>query len=130
MTVFVHPRGLCESDQIGDGTRIWAFAHVLAGAAVGRDCNIGDHAFIEGGAVVGDRVTIKNAVLIWDGVTIEDDVFVGPGVVFTNDLRPRSGNASFTLTRTHVRRGASLGASVTVVCGTEIGSYASSVRDR
>lgn len=124
MTVFVHPRGLCDSDQVGDGTRIWAFAHVLAGATVGRDCNICDHAFVEGGAILGDRVTVKNGVLIWDGVTIEDDVFVGPSVVFTNDPWPRSGNTSFTLTPTLVRRGASLGASVTVVCGTKIGSYA------
>lgn len=123
MTVRVHPQGLCESDSVGDGTRVWAFAHVLPGAVVGRDCNICDHAFIEGGAVLGDRVTVKNAVLVWDGVTIEDDVFLGPAVVFTNDLRPRSRSADFTLTPTLVRRGASLGASVTVVCGIRVGAW-------
>lgn len=124
MTVQVHPNGLCESDQVGDGTRVWAFAHVLPGAVVGRDCNICDHAFIESGAVIGDRVTVKNAVLVWDGVTVEDDVFLGPGVVFTNDLRPRRNDRAFTPVSTLVRTGASLGASVTVVCGTVIGRHA------
>ena len=88
--VFVHPLGVCESDTVGDGTRVWAFAHVLPGASVGAGCNICDHAFIEGGAVVGDRVTVKNAVLIWDGVTVEDDVFIGPNAIFTNDFVPRA----------------------------------------
>lgn len=123
MSVFVHPQGLCESTDVGDGTRVWAFAHVMAGARVGRDCNIGDHAFIESGAVLGDRVTVKNAVLIWDGVTVEDDVFLGPAVVFTNDLHPRS-RENFTLVPTRVRSGVTLGASVTVVCGVTVGSYA------
>jgi UDP-3-O-[3-hydroxymyristoyl] glucosamine N-acyltransferase len=89
-TAFVHPQALCEG-EVGPGTRVWAFAHVLRGAKVGRDCNVGDHAFIEGGAVVGHRVTIKNQVMIWEGVTVEDDVFLGPGVMFTNDRFPRSG---------------------------------------
>ena len=123
MTVFVHQLGLCESSTVGSGTRVWAFAHVMAGARVGRDCNVGDHAFVETGAVVGDRVTVKNAVLIWDGVTVEDDVFVGPAVVFTNHLRPRS-RAAFARVPTLVRRGATLGAGATVVCGTTIGRHA------
>lgn len=124
--VFVHPQGLCESDDIGAGTRVWAFAHVLPGAVIGRDCNVCDHAFIEGGARIGDRVTIKNAVLVWDGVTVEDDVFLGPNVVFTNDLRPRAHvkRGRDGLLPTLVRRGATLGAGVTVVCGTTIGEYA------
>ena len=87
---YVHPKALCESTEIGEGTRIWAFAHVMKGAKIGCHCNIGDAAFIESGAVLGDRVTIKNQVMVWDGVTIEDDVFVGPGVIFTNDMFPRS----------------------------------------
>jgi acetyltransferase-like isoleucine patch superfamily enzyme len=124
MSVQVHPRGLCESTSVGDGTRVWAFAHVMPGAVIGRDCNIGDGAFIEGGAVLGDRVTVKNSVLVWDGVTVEDDVFLGPAVVFTNDLRPRRNDLPFVPVPTVVRRGASLGASVTVVCGTEIGAHA------
>src|SRR5215471_16952076 len=90
VTVFVHPSAICESDEVGRGTRIWAFAHVMKGAVVGRDCNIGDHVFIESGARIGDRVTVKNQAMIWDGVEIEDDVFVGPGVCFTNDRFPRS----------------------------------------
>ena len=87
---FAHPTALVESTSIGAGTRIWAYAHVLKGARIGRDCNLGDHAFVEGGAVIGHRVTIKNGVMIWDGVVLENDVFVGPAAVFTNDLRPRS----------------------------------------
>lgn len=124
MSVKVHPLGLCESTEVGDGTRVWAFAHILAGARVGRECNICDHVFIEGGAVVGDRVTVKNGVLIYEGVTIEDDVFLGPGVVFTNDPRPRSQSPSFAAVPTLVRRGASLGAQTTVACGLTIGEYA------
>ena len=85
MGSLTHRLALCESDQVGEGTRVWAFAHVMAGAVVGRDCNIGDGAFIEAGAVLGDRVTVKNQVMIWDGVSIGDDVFIGPGVIFTND---------------------------------------------
>ena len=124
--VFVHPQGLCESADVGPGTRVWAFAHVLPGAVIGADCNICDHAFIETGARIGDRVTVKNAVLIWDGVTVEDDVFLGPNVVFTNDLRPRAHikKTREELTPTLVRRGATLGAGVTVVCGTTIGEHA------
>ncbi len=124
--VFVHPFGLCESDQVGGGTRIWAFAHVMAGAVVGRDCNVGDHAFIESGARLGDRVTVKNAVLIWDRVVIEDDVFLGPAVTFTNDLRPRAHikHGHHDLLATTVRVGSTLGANVTVVCGLEVGAHA------
>lgn len=124
--VYVHPNGLCESDDVGPGTRIWAFAHVLRGARVGADCNICDGAFVEGRAVVGDRVTVKNQVLVFDGVTIEDDVFLGPGVVFTNDLKPRAHikRGPESLLSTTVRRGVTLGAGVVVVCGTTIGDHA------
>jgi len=124
--VYVHPQGLCESDRVGAGTRVWAFAHVMPGAVVGRDCNVADHAFVESGAVVGDRVTIKNAVLVWDCVTVEDDVFLGPNVVFTNDFRPRARVKRGTgeLVPTLVCREATLGANVTVVCGVTIGPAA------
>src|SRR3954468_4142386 len=88
--VRVHPLGLCESNDVGPGTRVWAFAHVMSGAVVGADCNICDGAFVEGGAVLGNNVTVKNGVLVWHGVTVEDDVFLGPGVVFTNDYAPRA----------------------------------------
>lgn len=122
----VHPSALCESQDVGSGTRIWAFAHVMQGAVVGEDCNVGDHAFIEAGARLGDRVTVKNGVLIWDGVTIGDDVFVGPGAVFTNDLRPRGRQIGegFKLVPTVVQQGATLGANVTVVCGSMVGHHA------
>ena len=123
---FVHPTALCESDSVGNGTRVWAFAHVLAGAVVGSDCNVCDHAYIEGSAVIGDRVTVKNRVLIFDGVTVQDDVFLGPGVTFTNDLRPRAHvkKGPDALMSTLVERGATLGAGVVVVCGTTIGRHA------
>lgn len=124
--VLVHPHGLCESSDVGPGTRIWAFAHVLPGAKVGSGCNICDGAYVEGGAVLGDNVTVKNGTLVFDLVTCEDDVFLGPNVLFTNDLRPRAhvkrGTADFLPTL--VRRGATLGAGVVVVCGTTIGEYA------
>jgi UDP-2-acetamido-3-amino-2,3-dideoxy-glucuronate N-acetyltransferase len=125
-SVQVHPAALCETEDVGPRTRIWAFAHLLEGAQVGADCNICDHVFIEGGARVGDRVTIKNASLIWDAVEIEDDVFIGPRVTFTNDLRPRIGYSvpPDQFVPTLVRRGASLGANVTVVCGVTIGEHA------
>ena len=88
--VYVHPRGLCETSDVGSGTKIWAFAHVLAGARIGRDCNICDHVFVEGRVIIGDRVTLKCGVQLWDGVTLEDDVFVGPNATFTNDRFPKS----------------------------------------
>lgn len=125
-TVFVHPQGLCESRQVGEGTRIWAFAHVMEGAKVGRDCNVCDHAYIEGGVTIGDRVTVKNGVLLFEGVTVENDVFLGPGVVFTNDLRPRAAikRSGEELLPTVIHQGATLGAGVVVVCGLSIGRHA------
>ncbi len=124
--VFVHEYGLCESDGVGSGTRIWAFAHVLPGAKIGKDCNICGGVFVENGAVLGDRVTVKNSVLIWDGVEIGDDCFLGPSAVFTNDLNPRSGlrSGSGHLQRTIVKKGATIGANATIICGIEIGEYA------
>jgi UDP-2-acetamido-3-amino-2,3-dideoxy-glucuronate N-acetyltransferase len=124
--VFVHPQALCESDRVGAGTRIWAFAHVMSGAAVGERCNIGGHCFVEEGAVIGDGVTVKNGVSVWRGVTLEDDVFVGPNAVFTNDLRPRAAvkRAPEELLTTLVRRGATLGANATIVCDVVVGVHA------
>ena len=77
---FVHPQGLCESVTVGDGTRVWAFAHVLPGARIGADCNICDHVFVENDVVIGDRVTVKCGVQLWDGLRVADDVFIGPNV--------------------------------------------------
>ncbi len=87
---FAHPQALVESEEIGSETRIWAFAHVMAGARVGVQCNIGDHAFIESGASLGNNVTVKNGVAIWDRVTVEDNVFLGPNCALTNDPNPRT----------------------------------------
>ena len=103
---------------------MWAFAHILKGARIGVDCNICDHTFIEGGAVVGDRVTVKCGVQLWDGVTLEDDVFVGPNATFTNDPFPRSGRRPAEFTRTLVRRGASIGANATLLPGVTVGPQA------
>ncbi|HXU83571.1 MAG TPA: acyltransferase [Polyangia bacterium] len=125
-SVFVHDRALCESDAIGAGTRVWAFAHVMKGAVIGSHCNVGDHAFIEGGARLGNHVTVKNCVLVWDKVTVEDEVFLGPNMVFTNDMNPRAAvkKSPDTFLPTLVRRGASIGANATVVCGVTIGENA------
>ena len=122
--VFVHPLGLCDSADVGAGTRVWAFAHILEGAVVGANCNVGEHAFVEGGARIGSGVTVKNAVLIWDGVTIGDDVFLGPNMIFTNDHRPRAFAEHTSFTPTDVRQGATIGANATIVCGVTIGEYA------
>jgi UDP-2-acetamido-3-amino-2,3-dideoxy-glucuronate N-acetyltransferase len=124
--VFVHPHGICESDTVGAGTRVWAFAHVLPGAVVGKDCNLGDHSFVEGGARLGDGVTVKNGVAVWDAVTLEDHVFVGPNVSFTNDMTPRAmvKKPPEDFVPTLVRRGATLGANATIVCGVVIDEFA------
>jgi UDP-2-acetamido-3-amino-2,3-dideoxy-glucuronate N-acetyltransferase len=125
--VFVHEKGLCESTTVGDKTRVWAFAHVMKGARIGRECNVGNHAFIENKVVIGDHCTIKNGVAVWNGVTLEDGVFVGPFAVFTNDLRPRSFlrlPEEKYLKPTLLKRGVTLGANCTIVCGVTIGEYA------
>lgn len=122
--VFIHPQALCESAHIGQGTRIWAFAHVLPGAHVGADCNICDHVFVENDVRVGDRVTVKCGVQLWDGVYLEDDVFVGPNATFANDAFPRSKQYPAAFAKTHVRKGASIGANATILPGLTIGARA------
>ncbi|MDD2881507.1 MAG: WxcM-like domain-containing protein [Rhodoferax sp.] len=121
---FVHKKALCESTNVGKGTRIWAFAHVLPGAVIGCDCNLCDGVFIENDVVVGDRVTIKCGVQLWDGLQVEDDVFIGPNVTFSNDRFPRSKAYPEKYERTIVRKGASIGANATLLPGIEIGSDA------
>lgn len=131
---YVHPTALVETEDIGDDTSIWAMTHVMKNAKIGRECNIGDHCFVESGAVIGNYVTIKNGNMIWDGVTLEDGVFVGPHAFFTNDLFPRSwrypdiqlpnGESRDWFVPTMVRRGASLGAGSIIIAGTEIGEFA------
>jgi UDP-2-acetamido-3-amino-2,3-dideoxy-glucuronate N-acetyltransferase len=134
--IFIHSHALCESSEVGHGTRIWAFAHVMKGAVIGRDCTVGGHAFVESGCRIGDRVTVKNQAMIWSGVEIDDDVFVGPGVTFTNDRLPRSprmlfppiaeryGDRAQWLLPIRIERGASLGARCVIVAGVTVGAYA------
>ncbi|NNC93605.1 MAG: N-acetyltransferase [Acidimicrobiia bacterium] len=121
---YAHPLALVESEQVGAGTRVWAWAHVMEGARLGSDCNVGEHCFIERGASLGDRVTVKNGVAVWEGVIAEDDVFIGPGAVLTNDLHPRSRAEGFTPTPTHLRKGCSIGANATILAGVSVGRYA------
>ena len=120
---YVHPNALCESQDIGERSRIWAFAHVMKDVSIGDDCNIGDHAFVESGVRIGDRVTIKNGVAVWNGVTLEDDVFLGPNCVLTNDLVPRSRVFHSENVPTLIRRGASVGANATIVAGHTLGEF-------
>lgn len=121
---FKHPAAIVESDNIGVGTRIWAFAHILPGAVIGADCNICDHVFIENDVRVGHRVTIKCGVQLWDGVTLEDDVFIGANTTFTNDHFPRSKQYPEAFLRTIVREGASIGANATILPALTIGKKA------
>jgi UDP-2-acetamido-3-amino-2,3-dideoxy-glucuronate N-acetyltransferase len=114
-----------EGCQVGDGTKIWHFCHVMAGATIGRGCNIGQNVLISPGVVIGDNVKIQNNVSVYTGVTLEDDVFCGPSMVFTNVVNPRSHvSRKDEYRRTMVKRGASLGANSTIVCGHTIGRFA------
>ncbi len=125
--VFVHDKGMCESEAVGDGTRIWAHAHVMKGARIGRGCNIGEGSFVEKGAVLGDFCTVKNGVSVWDKVTCEDYVFLGPDACFTNDFLPRAAfkkDPETEFRTTLLREGASIGANATIVCGVTIGRHA------
>lgn len=121
---FTHEKALCESTNIGKGTRVWAFAHILPKAVIGAECNICDGVFIENDVIVGDRVTVKCGVQLWDGLTVEDDVFIGPNATFTNDRFPRSRVYPEQFARTILRKGASIGANATILPGLEIGSGA------
>lgn len=120
----IHPQALCETDQVGEGTRVWAFAHILPGARIGRDCNICDGVFIENRVRIGDRVTVKCGVQLWDGITVEDDVFIGPNATFCNDPFPRSKQTPENYPPTLIQQGASIGANATVLSGLTIGTGA------
>ena len=122
--VFLHPQALCESPHVGEGTRIWAFAHVLPGARIGADCNICDHVFIENDVILGDRVTVKCGVQLWDGLRVEDDVFIGPNATFSNDKYPRSKRHDRELLQTWIGKGASIGGGATILPGLKIGARA------
>ena len=120
---FIHSHALVETEHIGPGTRIWAFAHVLKGAVIGADCNICDFSYIDEDVIIGDRVTIKGQVAVIDGMRIGDDVFIGPNASFTNDPFPRS-KQPFDSEGTVIDRGASIGAGAILVPGVFIGEGA------
>jgi UDP-2-acetamido-3-amino-2,3-dideoxy-glucuronate N-acetyltransferase len=121
---YVHPQALCEATTVGENTRVWAFAHVLPGAIIGKDCNICDHVFIENDVVIGDRVTIKCGVQLWDGLRVADDVFIGPNVTFSNDKYPKSKQYQAKVQETHIGRGASIGGGAAILPGLRIGARA------
>lgn len=113
-----------QSKNIGNNTKIWQFCVVLFNAAIGENCNICSHCFIENDVKIGNNVTIKCGVQIWDGIEIEDDVFIGPNVTFCNDKNPRSGNKNFKLEKIIIKNGASIGANATILPGVIVGQNA------
>ena len=114
-----------QGAQIGEGSRVWHWVHVCGGAVIGRDCSLGQNVFVGNRVVIGNNVKIQNNVSVYDNVTLEDDVFCGPSAVFTNVINPRAAVSRKDEYRdTRVRRGATLGANCTIVCGVTIGEYA------
>lgn len=126
MTYHAHETALVdEGAQIGEATRIWHWAHICSGARIGERCSFGQNVFVGNDVLIGNNVKVQNNVSIYDAVTLEDDVFCGPSMVFTNVNNPRSAvSRKHEYRRTLVRRGASIGANATIVCGHEIGEYA------
>lgn len=123
---FVHPTAVIdEGSDIGSGTKIWHFSHIMSGCRIGRNCNIGQNVVIAPDVILGNNVKVQNNVSIYTGVTCEDDVFLGPSMVFTNVINPRSAiNRRGQYAKTTVRHGATIGANATIVCGHDIGRFA------
>lgn len=119
----IHPLSDCQA-QVPESTNVWQFCVILPGAKIGENCKICSHCLVENEAVIGNNCTIKCGVQIWDGITLEDDVFVGANVTFTNDRYPKSHNADWVLEKTTIKRGASIGAGSTILCGITIGENA------
>jgi len=126
MNYFVHPTAIVdEGAQIGEGTRIWHWVHVSGGACIGENCSFGQNVYIANDVVIGNNVKLQNYVSIWDAVYLEDDVFCAPSVVFTNVYNPRATiERKNEFRKTLVRKGATLGANCTIICGITIGEYA------
>ncbi|MFU8803159.1 MAG: acyltransferase [Bradymonadaceae bacterium] len=124
--MFVHDTAIIdEGARIGEGTKVWHWVHVCAGAQIGNDCVLGQNVFVAGTVRIGDGVKIQNNVSVYDGVIVEDDVFLGPSMVFTNVVNPRAFvSKKDEFKATLVRRGATIGANATILCGVEIGEYA------
>ena len=125
-TYFAHDTAVIEEGcAIGNGTKIWHFSHIMPGCKIGKNCNIGQNVVVSPEVVLGDNVKVQNNVSIYTGVTCEDDVFLGPSMVFTNVINPRSAvNRRGQYAKTLVKKGASIGANATIVCGHDIGKYA------
>ena len=123
---FAHPTAVIDNDcQIGEGTKIWHFSHIMTGCKLGKNCNIGQNVVISPAVILGNNVKVQNNVSVYTGVTCDDDVFLGPSCVFTNVLNPRSViDRRGAFARTHVGKGATIGANATIVCGHDIGAYA------
>ena len=126
--IFVHPSSFVdEGAQIGEGTSIWHFCHIFKNATIGKGCKLGQNVVVHSTAKLGNNVKVQNNVSIYDGVILEDDVFCGPSCVFTNIINPRSGfprNSAEFYRKTLIKRGASIGANATIVCGVTIGNHA------
>lgn len=123
---FVHASSFVdEGCEIGNGTKVWHFSHIMSGSTIGQNCNIGQNVVISPQVVIGNNVKIQNNVSVYTGVICEDDVFLGPSAVFTNVINPRSAvNRKSEYQKTTVKKGASIGANATIVCGNDIGQYA------
>jgi UDP-2-acetamido-3-amino-2,3-dideoxy-glucuronate N-acetyltransferase len=124
-TAFVHETAVVEPGaSVGPGTRIWHHAHVRSGAAIGEGCTLGKNVYVDAGVTIGDGVKVQNNVSVYQGVHLADEVFVGPSAVFTNDRFPRAASHDWEVVETRVRRGASIGANATLICGIEVGEWA------
>jgi len=126
MSYFAHPTAIIdEGCEIGERVKIWHFSHVMTGCRIGDDCNLGQNVVVSPKVVLGKNVRVQNNVSIYEGVICDDDVFLGPSMVFTNVINPRSAvSRKHEYLKTHVGKGASIGANATIVCGNEIGDYA------
>lgn len=119
----IHELADCQA-QVSESTKIWQFCVIFPKAQIGENCNICSHCLIENDVTIGDNVTIKSGVQVWDGIIIEDNVLVGANVTFTNDRYPRAKNPNWIMERTLIKKGASIGAGCTLLCGITIGEYA------
>ena len=126
MSFFAHPTAIIDDGcQVGTGTKIWHFSHLMTGCVIGDNCTLGQNVFIASKVNLGNNVKVQNNVSVYEGVICEDDVFIGPSVVFTNVNNPRSAvNRKDEYKKTLVKKGASIGANATIICGNEIGEYA------
>lgn len=126
LSIFIHPTAIAdEGCHIGEGTRIWHFCHIMPGAVIGKDCILGQNVFVAPNVIIGNGVKVQNNVSLYEGLVCEDDVFIGPSAVFTNVINPRSRvERKNEFKQTVIRKGATIGANATIICGNEIGSFA------